>query len=205
MPKQRITKDMVVESAFEIARQGGMEQVLVRNIAARIGCSVQPIYSYCRNMDGLRREGTEQTSAFIRKYLAAHIDKNDLFRSTGQSWIRLAEEEPHLFKIFVFHQRDGISSLVDLYQSEAGSQTAGAIAKQLNIAETQARQLHLNMLIYTVGIGTILSVTTPGIPADEILAQQETAYQAFLQQIMGPDSGKNTETTSKAGTERITE
>ncbi len=193
MPKQRITKDMVVESAFEIARQGGMEQVLVRNIAARIGCSVQPIYSYCRNMDGLRREVTEQTSAFIRKYLAAHIDKNDLFRSTGQSWIRLAEEEPHLFKIFVFHQRDGISSLVDLYQSEAGSQTAGAIAKQLN------------MLIYTVGIGTILSVTTPGIPADEILAQQETAYQAFLQQIMGPDSGKNTETTSKAGTERITE
>ena len=33
MPKQRITKDMVVEAAFEIARQGGMEKVMVKSIA----------------------------------------------------------------------------------------------------------------------------------------------------------------------------
>ena len=46
MPKQRITKEMVVEAAFEIARNDGMEQVLVKNIAEKIGCSVQPIYSY---------------------------------------------------------------------------------------------------------------------------------------------------------------
>ncbi len=29
MPKQRITKEMVVEAAFEIAREQGMEQVVV--------------------------------------------------------------------------------------------------------------------------------------------------------------------------------
>ena len=56
MPKQRITKEMVVSAAFEIARSGGMEQVLVKNIADRLGCSVQPIYSYCRNMEGLRQD-----------------------------------------------------------------------------------------------------------------------------------------------------
>ena len=36
------------------------------------------------------------------------------------------------------------------------------------------------MLIYTIGIGTIFSVTTPGIAADEIYLQQEQAYEAFL-------------------------
>lgn len=49
MPKQRITKEMVVDAAFELAREGGMEEVLVKRIAERIGCSVQPIYSYCHN------------------------------------------------------------------------------------------------------------------------------------------------------------
>ena len=34
MPKQRITKEMVVEAAFEIAREQGMEQVVVKSIAA---------------------------------------------------------------------------------------------------------------------------------------------------------------------------
>ena len=40
------------------------------------------------------------------------------------------------------------------------------------------------MLIYTIGIGTIFSVATPGISADEIYEQQEGAYNAFLSQVM---------------------
>lgn len=182
MPKQRITKEMVVGAAFEIARTSGMEQVMVKNIADKIGCSVQPIYSYCKNMDGLREDVTAQVNRFIHKYISTHIDKNDLFRSTGRAYIRLAKEEPHLFKIFILHQRKGISSLDDLYLLEAAPETAGFIADKLNISISRAKQLHLNMLIYTIGIGTIFSVTTPGISADEIYTQQELAYQAFLKQ-----------------------
>lgn len=183
MPKQRITKEMVVDAAFEIARNSGMEQVLVKNIADRIGCSVQPIYSYCKNMEGLRRDVTDQVNCFIREYIAAHIDRKDLFRSTGNAYIRLAQEEPNLFRIFILRQRDGISSLSDLYQSEAGPQVAGFIAEQLQISVPQARQMHLHMLIYTIGLGTIFSVTSPGISPDEIFAQQQKAYEAFCGQL----------------------
>lgn len=184
MPKQRITKEMVVDAAFEIARSNGMEQVLVKNIADRLGCSVQPIYSYCKNMEGLRQDVINQVSCFIQEYIAARIDQQDLFRSTGNAYIQLAKEEPNLFKIFILRQRNGISSLDELYQSEAGSQVADFIAGQLQIGVPQARQLHLHMLIYTIGLGTIFSVTTPGILTDEILTQQETAYEAFLKQAL---------------------
>ena len=50
----------------------------------------------------------------------------------------------------------------------------------MNITVEKAAKLHLNMLIYTIGIGTILSVTTPGIPADEIYSQQDHAFEIFL-------------------------
>ncbi len=183
MPKQKITKDMVVNAAFELARSGGMEQVLVKNIAARLGCSVQPIYSYCRNMDSLRQDVIQKTNLFLKEYLAKHIDPNDLFCSTGHAYVRLAKEEPFLFRLFILHERKGISSLEELYQSEANSLIAPAIAQQLGISIEQARQLHLHMLIYTTGIGTIFSVTTPGIPADDIWRQQEKAYQAFLSHL----------------------
>ena len=185
MPKQRFTKETVVNAAFEIARNSGMEQVMVKNIADKIGCSVQPIYSYCKNMDSLRQDVVEQTNRFIQEYVAAHIDKDDLFRSTGRLYIRLAQEESHLFRIFILHQRKGISSLNDLYQSETNPHVAEVIASDLHISVAQAKQLHLNMLIYTIGIGTIFSVTTPGISADEIYIQQEAAYEAFLKQALG--------------------
>lgn len=184
MPKQRITKEMVVDAAFEIARSSGMEQVQVKNIADRLGCSVQPIYSYCKSMEGLRQDVTRQVSRFIQEYIAVRIDQKDLFRSTGSAYIQLAKEEPNLFKIFILRQRSGISSLDELYRSEAGSQVADFIAEQLQIGVRQARQLHLHMLIYTIGLGTIFSVTTPGILTDEILAQQELAYEAFLKQAL---------------------
>ena len=71
-----------------------------------------------------------------------------------------------------------------MYQSEANPQIAEFIADELHISAAQAKQLHLNMMIYTIGIGTIFSVTTPGISTDEIYTQQEAAYEAFLKQAL---------------------
>ena len=184
MPRQRITKEMVVDAAFELARSGGMEQVMVKNIAKRLGCSVQPIYSYCKNMDGLRQDVTNKVGQFVKRYAAEHMNPEDPFRSTGHAYVRLAEEEPYLFRIFILHRREGVSSLEDLYNMEAGPGMAGFLAEKLSISEEQARRLHLHMLIYTIGIGTIFSMTSPGISAGEIHGQQEEAYQAFLRQIL---------------------
>ena len=120
--------------------------------------------------------------------MAARIEPEDLFRSTGRAYIQIAKEEPNIFKLFILHRREGISSLEDLYRTETNPKVAGVIARELNISLSQARRLHLNMLIYTIGIGTIFAVTTPGISADEIFAQQEFAFEAFLKHTI--DSGE---------------
>ena len=178
MPKQKITKEMVVDAAFQLAREGGMEQVLVKNIAARLGCSVQPIYSYCQNMDRLRRDVFRQVTAFVRDYLS----QSGGFQATGQAHVRLAKEEPQLFKLFTLCPREGVACLDDLYHTEADPHMTDAIAGELGLSPEAARKLHLNMIIYTIGLGTIFSVTDPGIPAEEIYTWQEQAYKAFLQQ-----------------------
>ncbi len=191
MPKQRITREMVVNAAFELARTGGMEQVLVKTIAEKLGCSVQPIYSYCKNMDELRRDIELQAKNFIQDYLSVHIDKDDLFRSTGQAYIQIAKTEPHLFRLFILQQRENIASLKDLYRTETSSEIAPAIAQKYGITLTETQDLHLNMLIYTIGLGTIFSVCTPGISAEEIFSLQESACQAFLNQLLKHRGEKN--------------
>lgn len=183
MPKQKITREMVVDAAFQLAREGGMERVLVKEIAARLGCSVQPIYSCFRNMEELRRAVERRTADYMADWLSARLDPASLFQSTGRAYVRFAREEPELFKLFALRRREGVSSLEELRRKEASPEVAEAIAAQLGLSGGQARQLHLDMLIYTVGLGTIFSVTTPGIPAEDVFARQERAYQAFLKQI----------------------
>lgn len=184
MPKQRITKEMVVDAAFEIARTQGTEQIMVKNIANKLGCSVQPIYSYCNNMEGLYHDVEKKVACFIQEYLSSHIDRNNFFQSTGHAYIQLAKEEPHIFRMFILRKRESVHSLDDLYQSETDPQIAQFIADDLNISLAKAKELHLNMLIYTVGISTILATGAPDILTDEILAREETAYQAFLKQTL---------------------
>lgn len=179
MPKQKITKEMVVDAAFELAREGGMERVLVKNIAARLNCSVQPIYSYCQSMDGLRRDVFRKVHDFVEKYLSRD---GGSFQSTGQAYVRLAREEPELFKLFTLCPREGVACLDDLYRTEANPNMASGIAEGLGLETAAARRLHLNMIIYTIGLGTIFSVADPGIPPEEIYAWQERAYRAFLSQ-----------------------
>ncbi len=183
MPKQRITKENVVDAAFELVRSGGMEQITVKAIAKKIGCSVQPIYSYCNNMEGLRQDVIAKTRFFIRDYVAARIGEEDPFSGTGKAYLAFSKEEPHLFRLFILHRRDGIASLDDLYRSETDPRMAEQIAEKLKISVSQAKKLHLNMLIYTMGIGAIFSVTSPGIKAEEVYEYQEMAYRAFLRQI----------------------
>lgn len=175
---------MVVDTAFELARRDGMEGVMVKAIAEKIGCSVQPIYSYCKNMESLRQEVAERVKRFVREYAAARIDEGDPFRSTGRAYIQLTRDEPQLFKIFILHERKGISSLDDLYRSEADEKIPAFIAEKLQISVEQAKQLHLDMLIYTIGLGTIFSVTTPGIPPGEIFSRQDRMYEILLKDTL---------------------
>ena len=42
-PKMRITKEMVVEAAVEIARQSGYENINARTVAGQLSCSTQPV------------------------------------------------------------------------------------------------------------------------------------------------------------------
>ena len=181
MPKQKITKEMVIDAAFALARTGGMEQVRVKNIAKALNSSVQPIYSYCTNMEGLREAVARRVRQFVKAYIGARLNGADLFQSTGRAYIALAQEEPHILKIFLLQKRRGIASLEALYREEADPKIAQSIAREQSISEEKARKLHLDMLIYTMGIGTILAVSEPGIPIEEIYAQQERAYRIFLQ------------------------
>lgn len=190
MPKQKITKEAVVTAAFELAKEHGPEYITVKTLSQKLACSVQPIYTYCANMDGLKREVNEKVREYIKNYVSRRVRGDDIFKKTGQAYLKLAKEEPNIYKMFISCKRENVSSLEDLYYLEADPQIAEIVSKQLDISIEKAKTLHLNMLIYSIGIGMIFSRTSPGIPAEEIFAQQEQAFKAFLAQAQREESEK---------------
>ncbi len=191
MPKQKITKEMIIDAAFDIVRKEGLEALLVKNIAAKLNCSVQPIYSYCANMDGVRQELIERTSAFIREFVAARIDKEDYFRSTGRSYLKFAKEEPNLFKLYFLREQPDVYTLSDLYNKESSSKICTFISESLGISVEKAKSLHLHMIIYVMGISAMATSSNIDVEEEGILNQLDTAYEAFLLQLKGETNEKN--------------
>lgn len=183
MPKQKITREMVIEAAFDIARREGMERVIVKNIADKLGCSVQPIYSYCSSMEGLKEALAERTGVFMKEYLAAHIDKSDYFKSMGRAQLRFAREEPYLFRLYFHRRRPDIHSLQELYSKESSREIAEFISGTLQLDIAQAERLHLHMIIYTMGIASIVAASCSQIPEEELMTQMDTAYDVFLAEM----------------------
>lgn len=184
MPKQKITRDMVVDAAFALTRAEGLEAVLVKRIAELLGCSVQPIYSYCNSMDELRAAVIEKANDHMKAYMATHIDPANPFRSTGMAYVHYAKEEPHLFQLFLQRKRAYVHTLEDLYLQDADPCIPQRIAEQMTISLKKAKALHLNMLVYTTGIGAIMATSDEGLSENELIERLESAHQAFMKQAM---------------------
>jgi AcrR family transcriptional regulator len=54
--KATISKQDIQKAAFSLASDEGIEQVTARKLAARAGCSTQPIFRVYRNMEELQED-----------------------------------------------------------------------------------------------------------------------------------------------------
>ena len=74
--KESVTIQDILENAFEMTREEGFANVTARKVAARVGCSTQPIFRVYKNMDELWGEVYKKAVLFFQDYY-------DLFPRTG--------------------------------------------------------------------------------------------------------------------------
>jgi AcrR family transcriptional regulator len=91
----------LVEAATELARSGGVDGVVLREAARRVGVSPSAAYRHFPSRDGLLAAvGAAARERLARRMLAADAgDARDHFRATGRAYIDFALEEPGLFDV----------------------------------------------------------------------------------------------------------
>ena len=54
-PKQKITEEILLSHAFQIAKEQGIDAVTSRSVAKSVGCSIQLVFSHFPTMEELRQ------------------------------------------------------------------------------------------------------------------------------------------------------
>ena len=177
-PKVRITKEEIVNTALSLLREEGLSAVNARNIAARLSCSTQPVFSNFATMDELQ---DALTAAAYELYLGflkteAASGKYPPYKAFGMAYIRFASEEKELFRHLFMCDRSG----KDLAPTEDFTVSVETLMKGCGLSRESAERMHLEMWATVHGIGTMMATSFLSLEWDLISTMLSDIYQGLL-------------------------
>ena len=99
-PRAKITKEMIVDAAFAVARASGMENINARTVSQRLGCSTQPVLWHFKTIADIKKAAYEKADRFHTESVL-NMHGGDPMKDIGLNYIRFAATEKNLFR-FIF-------------------------------------------------------------------------------------------------------
>lgn len=104
-PKNKFTKEQLVDAAFTIAAEEGFDNITIRRVAERLGSSIAPIYVNFKDVEELKHEVALKAVA-INKELILKQNSGDPFLDIGLAAVIFAKKYPLLFDQLALKNND---------------------------------------------------------------------------------------------------
>ena len=155
-PKVKTTIEHIISAAVEIVRENGAEALNARTVAARLGCSTQPVFSNFATMEELRLAVDIKANALYETYMQQEIEsgKYPVYKASGMAYIRFAKEEKELFKLLYMCDRSDGSIPED---NTLTDKMADIIQENTGHSRTNAKLFHLESWACVHGIATMFA------------------------------------------------
>lgn len=149
-PKNKISKDEIIDAALCLVERLGKDELNARSLAKELGISTQPIFSNFENMADLKREVGKRATSVYLDYISETASSGlyPEYKASGMAYIRFAKERRELFKL-TFMDNAG------KYDVSTYSGIIEAMARAVGISIEDANEMHLRMWTFVHGIATM--------------------------------------------------
>lgn len=141
-PKVKTTKEMVINAAFEITREDGIEAVNAKSVANYLKCSTQPVMYNFATIEELKLAVFDKAFAYMKEQVVFPKGKRSEYpmREVGLDYISFARGEPNLFQL-LFESPYAVRCPVDDLGVDLDFQPViEAFAEFLNTSVEEARE-----------------------------------------------------------------
>lgn len=98
-PSVKFTKEEIVNAALQVVREKGTAALTTRQIAAVLGVSTRPIFTYFQNMQQVQKAVRQAAQALYHSYIKKGLEQVHPFIGLGEQYIRFATQEPELYRL----------------------------------------------------------------------------------------------------------
>ena len=179
--KVKVTREMIVDAAFAVARETGAANISARTVSERLNCSTQPVMYHFATIDELKRTVYAKADQYHSEYLMKLTSPQEgVMLGIGLNYIRFAMEEPHLFR-FLF-QSDYFSgaTLLELIDAEELAPVLSAIQGALQLGMEQTKKVFLTIFLFAHGYASIIANNSLQYDEALIHAHLERAYRGVV-------------------------
>lgn len=170
-PRKRILREDILKAAVSLVQEQGPPALSVRNIAKRLNCSTQPIYSAFINMDTLRDELT----AYVKEhYLCTEADS---YKEIALSFLNFSRREKNLFQLVYLRQRAEDETL---FEDPNAVQIIRKLEINLELSFEQAAQMHRRMRYYCYSMAVMMATCYINFSEEEISKELTEYYRIIL-------------------------
>ena len=179
--KAKVTKEMIVDAAFAIAREAGVENINARTVSERLHCSTQPVMYHFATIEELKRTVYAKADRYHSEYLMnLKSPSNGLTLGIGLNYIRFAIEEPHLFRFLFQSDYFSGSTLLELIDAEELAPVLSAMQSALGIGMEQTKKVFLTVFLFAHGYASIIANNSLKYDEELINSQLEQAYRGAI-------------------------
>lgn len=179
--KIRISKDMILDAAFEIVRQDGIEKLSNRELANKLKCSTRPIYYQFENVEEMQKEVYIKIERYFYKFLLDNmIEDIPKYKQVGINYIKFAKKEKKLFQT-LFMNDTGLTP--DAFVSKDGEdykEIEKLIKISANLKEEDIKTFHTKMWFFCHGIATLVANSTIKLTDKQIQDLLSYEFQALM-------------------------
>ena len=178
-PKQRITREMILERSFAMFCQEGMAAVNARSVAKALNCSTQPIFSYFSGMDDLKNALDQKAHDAFEQTISEDAKDGNTVESRCSAYVRFATEQPRLFAHMFLREDGGMQS----FGSElAREPMITAEASEKGLDSEKAKRVCEDVMLYAHGMAAMQATGRTAFTRQQIEANMHAMHEMLLAQ-----------------------
>lgn len=180
-PRAKVTKEMVIDAAFEVARETGAENINARTVSEKLNCSTQPVMYHFATIEELKRAVYAKLDWYHTEYLMKIEEpQKGVMLGIGLNYIRFAVEEPHLFR-FLFQSGFAVeNNLLEMIDSPELVPVLSAMQEAIGMSMEQTKKVFLTISLFAHGYASIIANNSLEYDEEIITAHLERAYRGAV-------------------------
>lgn len=180
-PRAKITKEMVVDAAFEVAREAGCENINARTVSKKLNCSTQPVMYHFATIEQLKQAVYAKLDRYHTDYLLTIQGPQDgIMLGIGLNYIRFAAKEPNLFR-FLFQSGYALeNSLLEMVNSNELIPVLSAMQEAMHLNMQQTKDVFITLAMFVHGYASLLVNNALDYEEDLIKVHLVRAYRGAV-------------------------